>query len=337
MQQRNPFSNLALVAIACLLAAAPLSEAPALAQEAAPDAPETAPSEAEVKNPRVVLEIRGLHYDAGAPVRVRVSAHNEGEEGVKNPLTNPIAQGLYLKDSAGKTYRPEEPGTATPQEQPSRLGAGAYFGQVVDVARHFTLLSDPGKYTLSYGEDEDRSNEVVLNIIPAFHDDSTYTAVIKTAMGEMTIELYLKDAPRTVRNFVDLARQGFYEGLEFHYARPGDMIMGGDPTREGTGGSGFFVPAEFSDRKHLAGTVGMVRGSDINSASSQFYICLSPQPERDGLFTAFGQVVEGMDVLTRLGEVPTSGRNQRPFFRPLEPLVIESITIQETPAAEAGS
>jgi len=337
MQQRNPFSNLALVAIACLLAAAPLSGVPALAQEAAPDAPEAAPSEPEAKNPRIVLEIRGLHYDAGDPVRVRVSAHNEGEEGVKNPLTDPIARGLSLQDSAGKTYSPEEPGKATPQEQPSRLGPSSYFGQVVDVARHFTVLSDPGKYTLSYGEGEDRSNEVVLNIIPAFNNDSTYIAVIKTAMGEIILELYLKDAPRTVQNFVDLARQGFYDGLEFHYARPGDMIMGGDPTREGTGGSGFFVPAEFNDRKHLAGTVGMVRGSDIDSASSQFYICLTPQPERDGLFTAFAQVVEGMDVLTRLGEVPTSGRNRRPFFRPLEPLVIESITIQETPAAGADS
>jgi len=336
MQQRNPFSNLALVTIAGLLAAAPLSGAPALGQETAPDAPEAAPSEPEVKNPRIELEVRGLHYDAGDPVRVRVSAHNEGEEGVKNPLTNPIADGFVLKDPAGKTHTAKK-GERRPQEQPSRLGPSAYFGQVVDVATHFTALSDPGKYTLSYGEGEDRSNEVVLNIIPAFNGDSTYIAVIKTAMGEMTLELYLKDAPRTVQNFVDLTRQGFYDGLEFHYARPGDMIMGGDPSREGTGGSGFFVPAEFSARKHLAGTVGMVRGSDINSASSQFYICLAPQPERDGLFTAFGQVVEGMDVLTRMGELPTSGRNQRPFFRPLEPLVIESITIQETPAAEAGS
>jgi peptidylprolyl isomerase/peptidyl-prolyl cis-trans isomerase B (cyclophilin B) len=153
----------------------------------------------------------------------------------------------------------------------------------------------------------------------------------------MAIELYNQDAPLTVQNFVDLSRQGFYDGLLFHYSRPGDIIMGGDPAGDGTGGSGFFVPAEFNDRKHLAGTVAMVRGSDANSASSQFYICLAPQNERDGLFTVFGQVVEGMDVLTRLGEVATSGMNERPFFRPVEPLIIDSITIQETPAAEAGS
>jgi cyclophilin family peptidyl-prolyl cis-trans isomerase len=336
MQQRKSLRNLAVVAMACLLGAAPLVGTPALAQEAAPDAPEAAPSEPEAVNPRTVLEIRGLHYDAGDPVLVRVSAHNDGEEGVENPLTDPITDGFVLTDPDGKTHKASK-GKARPQEQPSRLGPSAYFGQVVDVAKHFSVLSAPGKYTLTYGEGAERSNEVVLNVIPEFKYDSTYTAVIKTVMGEMTLELFLKDAPRTVQNFVDLARQGFYDGLEFHYARPGDMIMGGDPAGDGTGGSGFFVPAEFSDRKHLAGTVGMVRGNDVNSASSQFYICLAPQPERDGLFTAFGQVVEGMDVLTRLGEVPTSGRNQRPFFRPVEPLLMESVTIQETPAAEAGS
>jgi hypothetical protein len=139
MQQRKPLKNLAVFAIACLFAAAPLPGTPARAQEETPDAPEAAPSESEVKNPRTVLKIRGLHYDAGEPVKVRISTRNDGEENVKNPLTDPIAGGFALEDAAGKTYRPEESGNARPQEQPSRLAPGAYFGQVLDVSKHFPI------------------------------------------------------------------------------------------------------------------------------------------------------------------------------------------------------
>jgi len=157
-------------------------------------------------------------------------------------------------------------------------------------------------------------------------------------VGEFTLQLFREDAPLTVRNFVDLSRQGFYDGSFFHYVRPGDILICGDPRGDGSGGSGFFLPAEFNSRQHLSGTVAMVRGEDPNSASSQFYICLKPQPERDGKFAVFAQVVEGLETLGRLAETPTSGISSKPFYRPLEPLVIESITILETSQGEdAGS
>ena len=80
----------------------------------------------------------------------------------------------------------------------------------------------------------------------------------------------------------------------------------------------------------------MVRGADPGSASSQFYICLTPQPERDGRFTVFAQVIQGMDILDTLAKTPTSGTSEKPYHQPLEPLVMESITIQETTADQAA-
>jgi cyclophilin family peptidyl-prolyl cis-trans isomerase len=177
---------------------------------------------------------------------------------------------------------------------------------------------------------------VVINIILPFDPAKHYTAVIKTPLGEMTVDLHGDVAPATVRNFVDLARQGFYDGLTFHYVRPGDLILGGDPAGDGTGGSGFNVPPEFNNRKHVVGSVGLARGTSPGSGSSQFYICLAPQPERDGLFTLFGQVVEGLDVLKRLAEVPTTGQRERPYFHPLEPLRIEGVTIREEARPATG-
>ena len=291
---------------------------------------------AGTKQPRVVLEVQGLHYDAGTPVRVRVTVRNDGESGTPNPLANPIAGGFRLSGPDGKTWQPEKLGQTSTEAQPRRLDGHSYFGQVIDLAAHFPALSKIGDYQLTYEAGEFSAESVRLNIIQAFNETSSYKAVIKTPKGDLTLQLFREDAPVTVRNFVDLARQGFYNGLPFHYVRSGDILMGGAPGEGGIGGTGFFLPAEFNNRQHLAGTVAMVRGADPGSASSQFYICLTPQPERDGRFTVFAQVIQGMDVLDQLSRTPTSGTSEKPYHQPLEPLVMESITIQETTADQAA-
>lgn len=286
----------------------------------------------------LVLEVQGLHYDAGDPVNVRITARNDGTAEVANPLSDPLPQGFRLRDKAGVSHPPTSPGEASPTRRPARLAPGAYFGQVIDLARHFPILKQTGKYELSYAANGVASDPVQVNVIPEFNEESTYTATIKTRLGSMTLDLYLKDAPAHVQNFVDLARQGFYDGLTIHYIRPGEMIATGDPRGNGSGGSGFMVPPEFNERKHLAGTVGMVRlPAPANSGSSQFYICLAPLPERDGKFSVFGQVAEGLPVLQKIAQTPTSGRAKPPYFRPLEPLVIESVVVHEKAAAARKS
>jgi peptidylprolyl isomerase/peptidyl-prolyl cis-trans isomerase B (cyclophilin B) len=118
--------------------------------------------------------------------------------------------------------------------------------------------------------------------------------------GEIKIEFFPADAPKTVENFVTLAKKGFYDGLKFHRVIPGFMAQGGDPTGTGSGGPGYKIKDEFNKQKHVRGTVAMARTDAPNSAGSQFYICFEPQPHLDGQYTVFGQVVSGMDVVDKI-------------------------------------
>lgn len=118
----------------------------------------------------------------------------------------------------------------------------------------------------------------------------------------MVLELYPDSAPKTVVRFRELVKEGFYNGLTFYRVIPKFLVQAGDPQGDGTGGSGRVIPAEFNERKHVIGTVGMARKQDPDSADSQFYICLDPQPFLDGKYTIFAQVVEGLDVLNKIQE-----------------------------------
>ncbi len=128
---------------------------------------------------------------------------------------------------------------------------------------------------------------------------------IEMEKGNIVFEMYPDLAPKTVERISYLVESGFYNGLTFHRVVPGFVIQGGDPKGNGTGGSGVKLPAEFSKKPHITGTVAMARAQDPNSADSQFYICLAPQPFLDGQYTVFGQVIEGMDVVqkVRIGDV----------------------------------
>ena len=125
-------------------------------------------------------------------------------------------------------------------------------------------------------------------------------AVIETEKGNIIVVFYPKDAPKTVANFVTLAKKGFYNGLAFHRVVPDFVVQGGDPLGTGEGGPGYTIPAEFNQQKHLRGTLAMARTSDPNSAGSQFYICLAPQPNLDNQYTVFGQVVRGMENVDKI-------------------------------------
>lgn len=126
-----------------------------------------------------------------------------------------------------------------------------------------------------------------------------YTATIETEKGSIVVELFAKDAPKTVNNFVFLARDGFYNNTTFHRVIPGFMAQGGDPTGTGAGGPGYTFEDEFSQRRHGTGTLSMAnRGANTNG--SQFFITYAPQPHLDGKHSVFGQVIKGMDVLNKL-------------------------------------
>jgi dolichyl-diphosphooligosaccharide---protein glycosyltransferase len=143
------------------------------------------------------------------------------------------------------------------------------------------------------------------------------TATITTEFGNIVIALKPEVAPKTVENFVKLANSNFYDGTLFHRIMPNFMIQGGDPNTKdqppqtwGTGGPGYSIDAELSDIKHTKYIVSMARGNDINSAGSQFFIMVGNAPWLDGLYTVFGEVVEGHDVVDKIAALQTNPRDQ---------------------------
>ncbi len=150
-----------------------------------------------------------------------------------------------------------------------------------------------------------------------------YTATIETEKGNLVLELFAKDVPVTVNNFVFLAREGFYDGSTFHRVIPGFMVQGGDPTGTGMGNAGYRFDDEFTEHAHEAGTLSMAN-SGPNTNSAQFFIAYTPQHGLDGKHTVFGRLIEGMDVLEKLTPRDPS---QNPQF---EGDKIIRITIEES-------
>lgn len=118
--------------------------------------------------------------------------------------------------------------------------------------------------------------------------------------GVIKLELYPDVAPNHCAALVDLIQKGYYDGLNFHRVVPGFVVQGGCPKGNGSGGPGYTLKAEFNERPHLTGSLAMARTPDPDSAGSQFYICLAPQPGLDREYTVFGQTTEGMDLVKQI-------------------------------------
>ncbi len=131
-----------------------------------------------------------------------------------------------------------------------------------------------------------------------------YTATIETGKGNLVLELFAKDVPITVNNFVFLAREGFYDGTIFHRIIARFMAQGGDPTGTGRGGPGYKFADEFTEHAHVAGALSMAN-SGPNTNGSQFFITYAPQTHLDGKHSVFGQLTDGMDVLKALRQGDT--------------------------------
>lgn len=155
-------------------------------------------------------------------------------------------------------------------------------------------------------------------------------AVIKTKHGEIVVKFFPDIAPKHVESFKKLTAEGFYNGTTFHRVIPGFMIQGGDPNSKdpsnrashGTGGPGYNVPAEFSDKDHKRGILSAARSQDPDSAGSQFFICVANAPHLNGQYTAFGEVVEGLDVVDLIVNEKRDGRDN-----PVDPVTM-TITIE---------
>ena len=150
-------------------------------------------------------------------------------------------------------------------------------------------------------------------------------AVIETAKGRIVIELYAEEAPKTVANFVKLAKEGFYNGVIFHRVIPGFMVQTGDPTGTGTGGPGYTFEDEFAPGLgHDGPGIVSMANAGPNTNGSQFFITLAATPWLDGKHTIFGRVVEGQGVVEQIVAAERDGRD-----RPLTDIAMTQVTIPE--------
>lgn len=162
--------------------------------------------------------------------------------------------------------------------------------------------------------------------------------LIETTLGNITLDLWPDVAPKTVENFQKLASEGFYDGTCFHRIIKGFMVQGGDPNTKnpanehmfGTGGPGYKIKAEFNDKPHVRGVISMARSQDPDSAGSQFFICHGDAPFLNRQYTAFGQLVEGDDVLEQIATSPTTNSpSGEPNSKPTTRIEVKSIRTQE--------
>jgi peptidyl-prolyl cis-trans isomerase B (cyclophilin B) len=189
---------------------------------------------------------------------------------------------------------------------------------------------------------------------PAAQDQTEMVAVLQTKLGKIVMRFFPDKAPNHVKNFIALCKSGFYNGTKFHRTIPGFMIQGGDPnTKSGdpsTWGLGghtdkdgkeIAVKAEFNDTHHTRGIVSMARSQDPNSASSQFFICVADAGYLDHQYTAFGEVISGMDVVDKIANAPAKsggGADSVPSS-PVNPVAIDKATIEKKPpqSQESGA
>ena len=151
-----------------------------------------------------------------------------------------------------------------------------------------------------------------------------YSATIDTTAGPIQVELWAKEAPKTVNNFVTLARDGFYNGTIFHRVIPNFMVQGGDPTGTGMGGPGYKFADEINNNKLVKGVLAMANAGP-NTNGSQFFIITAPStPWLDGMHTGFGKVTSGQDVVDQISQVRRNSQD-----KPLQDIKINSVTIEE--------
>ncbi len=153
--------------------------------------------------------------------------------------------------------------------------------------------------------------------------------IIMDGGGEIVLELYPETAPNTVKNFIYLIEQDFYQGLIFHRVIEGFMIQGGDPQGTGTGGPGYSIKGEFTgngfenDLKHKRGVISMARAQDPDSAGSQFFIMHEDVFQLDGSYAAFGEVISGMETVDEIAAVNTDVRDI-----PLQEQVMKEVLVE---------
>lgn len=278
-----------------------------------------------------------LWYAAGQPVTVDVK------------YGQPVV--LMLTDFSGKVREASSPEAALIQH-PGKVDLRKVFPTLESTAGTYVLYAVPEGQSISAFVGTplvielrmDRRSDASIEPL-VMHVQPLQYAVMDTDQGPIQAIFYYDVAPNTVDNFLRLSAEGYYDGLMFHRVVPDFVIQGGDPKGDGSGGPGYTIPQEFNSRPHNAGVLSMARQGDPNersgamprpqfadSAGSQFFICLDYSHTRalDNKYTAFGEVVQGMDAVNKIAGLPLTDPE---LGRPQNPAVIQSITVKAVTSA----
>ena len=238
-----------------------------------------------------------LHPGQRMLVRFTIENATGKEATIEEPSS--YLEGLEILGVDGKAVKATGKTTGITKRSVS-VEEGGFIGKTVDIAAAFPEIPDnrEGWYQVRWSFGESRSNEIRVFVC------RDWIATIETNHGNIAIEFYPAVAPGHVQNFLKLARSGFYEGTLFHRIIPGFMMQGGAP-KESSKETVAPLKAEISAMKHVFGTVSMARTNELNSATTQFFICFGAVPHLDGNYTVFGQLISGEEVVKEVERVKT--------------------------------
>jgi cyclophilin family peptidyl-prolyl cis-trans isomerase len=278
----------------------------------------------------VHIETPGRFSYSGDPTQVSILFKNEGTATWTNPGLD-IEGGFQVVDSEGNKLERTKGAPSSKEGQPKILEANAYFGKIVNLNQLFPKVSAIGTYRITWSAPGIPEQTLATRIIKKFDPTKDYQAVIETDFGKIVLDFYKDLAPFHTRNFIDLVNLDFYNGLLFHRIVKGESIFGGSPTADERGSPGYNVPPEPNGLKVLPGVVAQVRNSQTGAdeSGSIFMIAATAQPDMDGRVTVFARVVEGLDTVKAIANVPTVGSAPRAASRPIKDVAIKKIEIRE--------
>lgn len=264
------------------------------------------------------------------PLLIRLTVLNPGDQEYGRSSALDLLGGLKVIGRDSGPLKIKKKG-GPEQSPPAALAGGSFFGFIQDIKPLFPDMKAPGTYSISWEAEGVTSNRIDVKTIPRFDPESRYLAEFETDFGSIQFELNTDSAPKHVRNFHDLAQQGFYDNTQIHQIIKGVEVRGGDPTGTGEGNPIYFLGPEVDKKiRHKRGTLSSIRVPRENKDDgSRFVLTLDFSPHYDGILSVLGQMKNGEEVLDAIENLPTSGQFEKPVFRPLKPVVLRSVTIRK--------
>ncbi len=280
----------------------------------------------------------------GATVKLVVKVTNLGKEAVvKEPLFDSRSIDFMVSFAGGRPsrYTKYHPRAG----QPSTLqGQDLGKGKSISLSHEVVALK-AGDWTVQpifrgAAGDPVEGEKKTVRVLAEQDGAAEMLVNFDTQAGTIKARFWPEVAPATALHIAELVRSGYYDGLKFHRTIKGFMIQGGCPQGTGAGSPGYSIEAEFNQRQHVAGVFSMARGGDpyesqgkpprpefMNSAGSQFFLCDAAAPHLDGAYTAFGEVVEGLDVVHAIAAAPVEAAPNGKMEQPVKPVIMKKVTL----------